>query len=157
MLDTNAVSDAVKRPAGPVARRLVQLLPGQAVISVVVEGELRYGIAKASATMIERRVNALLAHVPILGITSEVARLHGRVRADLERKGILIGANDLWIAAHALERGLTVITDNVAEFERVPGLTVENWRTENGHGPGADQNRSSVTSETACSSSHPPP
>jgi len=130
MLDTDAVSDAVKEPQGPVARRLAALLPGQAAISVVVEGELRYGIAHTSAVAIERRVNALLAHVPVLDLVPGVARRYGLIRADLARRGTPIGMNDLWIAAHALEAGLTLVTANDAVFRRVPGLVVENWRTD---------------------------
>lgn len=127
MLDTNIVSDAIMRPSGSAARSLADLLPGQAVISVVVEGELRFGIARASATVLERRVDALLHHVATLGLDDQVARLYGTVRADLTRQGTPIGMNDLWIAAHALQLGLILVTDNEGEFRRVPGLTVENW------------------------------
>jgi len=127
LLDTNAVSDAVKHPAGPVAARLSGLLPGQAVVSVIVEGELRYGIAKAQATAIERRVDALLTRVAVLELDTKVARCYGELRADLATRGAPIGMNDLWIAAHALALGLTVVTGNEDEFRRVPGLMVENW------------------------------
>ena len=127
MLDTNAISDAVKHPNGSVAHHLSMLLPGQAVTSVIVEGELRYGIAKASATSIERRVNALLTFIEALDVNDAVAKRYGLLRAYLSRKGTAIGMNDLWIAAHALELGLIVVTDNESEFLRVPGLIVENW------------------------------
>ena len=128
MLDTNAVSDAVRCPQGDVASRLAKLLPGQAVISVVVEGELRYGIAKASTRTIERRVNALLALIEVVSIDSAVARQYGVLRTHLAVQGTPIGMNDLWIAAHALELGLTLVTDNEVEFRRVPGLVVYNWQ-----------------------------
>ena len=127
LLDTNAVSDAVRHPTGPVAARLSALLPGQAAVSVIVEGELRYGIAKAQATAIERRVDALLTRIATLELDARVARRHGELRADLASRGTPIGMNDLWIAAHALTLGLTLVTDNEDEFRRVPGLTVENW------------------------------
>lgn len=127
MLDTNAVSDAVKNPTGPVARHLSNLLPGQAVISVIVEGELRYGIAKACATSLEKRVNALLTLMETDSIDDVVAKRYGLLRAYLAGQGTPIGMNDLWIAAHALERGLILVTDNESEFRRVPGLAIENW------------------------------
>jgi len=127
MLDTNAISDTVRHPQGPVASHLANLLPGQAVTSVIVEGELRYGIAKASATSIERRVNTLLNYVESLVIDEAVAKRYGLLRADLTAHGTPIGMNDLWIAAHALCRGLILVTDNESEFRRVPGLIVENW------------------------------
>lgn len=128
MLDTNAVSDAIKNPRGAVANRLTQLLPGQAVISVIVEGELRYGIAKASATSIERRLNALLAYIDTLSLDAQTAARYGQIRAELAQQGTPIGMNDLWIGAHALQHNLVLVTDNETEFRRVRGLAVENWQ-----------------------------
>ncbi|MCL2653037.1 MAG: PIN domain-containing protein [Propionibacteriaceae bacterium] len=128
MLDTNAISDAVRNPAGGVATRLGDLLPGQAVISVIVEGELRYSIAKGAAHEIEHRVDALLTMMDVVGLDSAVARRYGIVRAHLAAKGTPIGMNDLWIGVHALELGLTLVTDNGREFTRVPGLVVQNWQ-----------------------------
>jgi len=130
MLDTNAISEVVRNPTGFVARHLGNLLPGQAIISVIVEGELRYGIAKASATSLEKRINALLSLIATDCIDNAVARRYGLLRAYLAAKGTPIGMNDLWIAAHALERGLILVTDNESEFLRVPGLTIENWMRE---------------------------
>ncbi|MCL1898916.1 MAG: PIN domain-containing protein [Promicromonosporaceae bacterium] len=128
LLDTNAVSDLIKRPADAVATRMRTLLPGQAAICAVVEGELRYGIAKANATAIERDLDALLVYLPTLALDAAVARRYGLLRAELEAVGTPIGANDTWIAAHALARGLTLVTANEVEFRRVNGLRVENWR-----------------------------
>ena len=128
MLDTNAVSNAIKQPNGPVAQRLVSLLPGQATISMIVEGELRYGIARASATGIEQRLDALLTYVPTIGLDLQVARHYGTIRAALAKAGTPIGMNDLWIAAHAVRLGLILVTDNETEFRQVPGLATENWQ-----------------------------
>ncbi|MDR1633954.1 MAG: type II toxin-antitoxin system VapC family toxin [Bifidobacteriaceae bacterium] len=127
LLDTNAISESARHPQGPVGVRLAATLPGEAVTSVVVVGELLYGIAKASSPRIKERVDALLAAVPVLAIDAEVASVYGSLRADLERTGTPIGANDLWIAAQALRSGLTVVTGNESEFRRVPGLSWENW------------------------------
>ncbi len=60
-------------------------------------------------------------------MSPECGAVYGNVRADLEKKGLLIGNNDLWLAAHALATGLTLVTNNIREFVRVPGLKVENW------------------------------
>jgi tRNA(fMet)-specific endonuclease VapC len=128
LLDTNAVSHAARYPHGPVADRMSQLLPGQAVITVIIEGELRYGIAKANSAAIEQRVNLMLTRIPTLGLDPVIANHYGRLRAYLAKKGTPIGMNDLWIAAHALSLGLTVVTGNEDEFSRVPGLLVENWQ-----------------------------
>jgi len=127
MLDTNAVSEVIRRPSGPVGCRLTGLLPGQAVISVVVEGELRYGIARAGLAELDRRLTSLLSIIPIVVLDDQVAKHYGALRAELAARGQPIGYNDLWIAAHALCLGLTLVTDNEAEFRRVPMLPVENW------------------------------
>lgn len=72
-------------------------------------------------------VEALLERFPLLPVDLATARVHAQVWAELARAGRLIGPNDLWIAATALARGLTVVTANVREFDRVPGLAVEVW------------------------------
>ena len=94
----------------------------------VVEAELRFGLAKASfsARRIEA-VEAFLSLVTILPFDSAAAREYGALRAHLERAGTPIGPNDLMIASIALAHDLTLVTHNVAEFARVPGLRVEDW------------------------------
>ena len=127
MLDTNAVSEVLRHPSGPMARRLADLLPGQAVISVVVEGELRYGIARSESEDLNRRFTSLLSIIPVAPLDDVVPKHYGALRAELAAHGQPIGNNDLWIAAHALQLGLTLVTDNESEFRRVPMLPVENW------------------------------
>ncbi|MCL2802577.1 MAG: PIN domain-containing protein [Micrococcales bacterium] len=127
MLDTNAVVEVLRRPRGQVAAHLSELLPGQAAISVVVLGELRYGVARAQAAGFGPRLEALAACMPVLPLDRGVAERYGAIRADLARRGTPIGMNDLWIAAHALSLGLALVTDNEKEIRRVPGLVVENW------------------------------
>jgi tRNA(fMet)-specific endonuclease VapC len=65
--------------------------------------------------------------MPILPLPKEAGEIYGTIRSTLERKGEIIGNNDLWIAAHALAAGMVVVTGNENEFGRVPGLVVENW------------------------------
>ena len=60
-------------------------------------------------------------------LPEKAAEIYGFIRADLESRGEMIGNNDLWIAAHALASGLTLVTNNEKEFRRVPGLKVQNW------------------------------
>jgi tRNA(fMet)-specific endonuclease VapC len=74
------------------------------------------------------RIDALIEEIEALDFDLRAAAAYGHVRAHLEAGGTPIGANDMLIAAHALSRGLTVVTDDVAEFERVKGLKVQNWR-----------------------------
>ena len=74
-----------------------------------------------------RQIEVLLEAHEIVEITEEVAEHHARIRADLETRGVVIGGNDLWIAATALAHGATLVTNNTAEFFRVPGLLIEEW------------------------------
>ena len=70
---------------------------------------------------------AFLARIEIIPFGSDAAREYGMIRADLTKKGALIGANNLLIAAHAMALDLTLVTNNIREFERVEGLKLENW------------------------------
>ena len=75
-------------------------------------------------------LQALERLIPVLPLDASVSYHYGQMRAELERKGSLIGAYDLLIAAHALALGLTLVTNNVREFRRVPQLSMENWAEE---------------------------
>jgi tRNA(fMet)-specific endonuclease VapC len=128
LLDTNiCIYIRQKRPA-EVLKRFERLSVGDAVLSVITYGELRYGAEKS-----QRRVTALrqLAELtellPLLPLNEAVGAAYGEIRAALEAKGEIIGNNDLWIAAHAKANSLTLITNNEREFKRVAGLKVENW------------------------------
>ncbi|ONZ89863.1 PIN domain-containing protein, partial [Burkholderia cenocepacia] len=74
-----------------------------------------------------QRVEQLLASLTVLPLQPDADRCYGRLRAELEKQGQLIGANDMLIAAHALAVDAVLVTDNTAEFTRVAGLPVENW------------------------------
>ena len=69
----------------------------------------------------------LIALIPVLSLDDAVSIHYGKIRQRLQASGKLIGNNDLWIASHALANKLILVTNNVAEFERVPGLRIENW------------------------------
>jgi tRNA(fMet)-specific endonuclease VapC len=95
----------------------------------VVVAELRYGADHSTRRRTNHaRIDALLDEVQCLDFDLRAAATYGRVRAQLEARGTPIGPNDMLIAAHSLSRGLTVVTDNTAEFRRVKGLKVDNWR-----------------------------
>jgi tRNA(fMet)-specific endonuclease VapC len=98
-------------------------------LSVVVVAELRYGADHSARRRTNHtRIDALVEEIEPLDFDLRAAATYGRVRAQLEAGGTPIGPNDMLIAAHALSRGLAVVTDNTAEFGRVKGLKVENWR-----------------------------
>ena len=99
-------------------------------ISLIVLGELEYGIAKSAPAKQDRNRHTLLdflGTIEIYSMSNEVTRFYGELRAALQRQGNLIGGNDLWIAAHALALDLPLATNNTAEFSRVPKLTIETW------------------------------
>jgi tRNA(fMet)-specific endonuclease VapC len=126
LLDANAVIAALNEPNGPLSRRLHALMPADVGVSAVVMHELYYGAFKS-----ERRdrnlalVDAL--RFEVLPLDTEDARHAGEVRAMLAARGTPIGAYDILIAGQALARGLTLVTRNLREFERIPELSLENW------------------------------
>ena len=130
LLDTNIISAMVDQPGGKVARRAAALSDGSVATSVIVGGEIFFGIEKRRSTRLGLQVAEILEGIPILPIEPPVGETYGKLRATLEAKGVPIGANDTWIAAHALALNLTLVTDNESEFRRVDGLRVENWLRE---------------------------
>jgi tRNA(fMet)-specific endonuclease VapC len=128
LLDTNICIYISKKKPAQVQARLERLKPGDVGMSVITYAELMYGAWKSEKAASNLSKLAQLRFViPVEPLDSEVARHYGRLRAELEKKSSPIGAYDLLIAAHALSLGLTLVTNNVREFSRVPGLRVENW------------------------------
>jgi tRNA(fMet)-specific endonuclease VapC len=95
--------------------------------SIVVACELRYGAAKRGSVVLTQRVEDLLGAIEVMPFEGDADRQYGEIRATLERAGNTIGANDLLIAAHARTLDLTLVTHSLREFERVPGLRLEDW------------------------------
>ena len=128
LLDTNiCIYIRQKRPE-EVLRRFRNLRPGEAALSVITYGELLYGAAKSAQRKAAlERLRELIHFLPALALPENAAETYGTIRAELEAKGEMIGNNDLWIAAHALAAGLTLVTSNEGEFRRVRGLKVQNW------------------------------
>jgi tRNA(fMet)-specific endonuclease VapC len=127
LLDTNILIAALK--GHPSVRACLESTSLEALrLSAIVLGELEFGAEKSAYAERNRsRLAELTRRLPLLGLDAETASCYGRIRSRLERLGTPIGANDLWIAAQAQRHGATVVTDNLREFERVPGLGVENW------------------------------
>jgi len=127
LLDTNILSDVIKNPQGRVANRIVALDRNDLLTSIIVAAEMRYGVEKKKSSVLAERVDLLLQMVHVVSFDIDSDRYYGQIRMDLERHGKIIGANDLLIAAHALSIGAVLVTDNTGEFERITGLTLENW------------------------------
>lgn len=127
LLDSDVCIYLMKRKSPLLLRRVERAAPACA-ISVVVYGELWFGVeASTHRAAAAAHLGALLEVLPVVPLPLEAASRYGEIRADLERRGRPIGANDTWIAAHALAANLTVVTNNEREFKRVSALRVENW------------------------------
>ncbi|MCU0808242.1 MAG: type II toxin-antitoxin system VapC family toxin [Candidatus Contendobacter sp.] len=124
------VSDLARHPDGRVVRRIAAVGVERIGISIIVACELRFGVIKSGSQRLARHVNLVLEQVAILPLEPPVEEHYADIRNTLERAGTPIGPNDLLIAAHARALGLMLVTDNVCEFSRVPGLRVENWLAE---------------------------
>lgn len=128
MLDTNICIYLAKNKSKAISIKLKKLNLGQVGISVITFGELCYGVEKSQH--VERsleNLNSIVSLILPIQMSSNVASYYGKIRADLSSKGKTIGANDLWIAAHALDLGVTLVTNNTKELKRVDGLSLENW------------------------------
>jgi tRNA(fMet)-specific endonuclease VapC len=127
LLDTNVLSAVVKRPRSELAGRIAAMNRAEYCTSIVAACELRYGVRKKGSQGLAAKVEQLLASIDVLPLEAGVDHHYAEMRVALERIGQPIGHNDLFIAAHARALGLMLVTDNLREFSRVPGLTVENW------------------------------
>ena len=127
MLDTNALSELIRNPAGPTAQRLANVQPDAVCTSIIVACELRFGARRAGSAVLTQRVEQLLSALTVLSLDEPADEHYADIRVALERAGTPIGGNDLFIAAHARSRGLSLVTHNLREFARVPGLKVEDW------------------------------
>ena len=127
MLDTNIVSDLIRNPSGVVRDRIRMVGETSVCVSIVVASVIRFGCAKKRSERLNRQAEAILNVLPVLPLEKPVDQEYAMIRADLEQRGLPIGPNDLLIAAHARLLGLVLATDNKDEFQRIPGLQVENW------------------------------
>ncbi|NDY97126.1 PIN domain-containing protein [Wenzhouxiangella limi] len=127
LLDTNMLSDLVKNPGGSVAGHITRVGEKSICTSLIAAAELRYGAAKSQSGKITDRLDLVLSAIDILPLEAPTDHHYAETRHHLTSRGTPIGPNDLLIAAQALAEGLVVVTANVSEFGRIPGLALENW------------------------------
>jgi tRNA(fMet)-specific endonuclease VapC len=128
LLDTNICIYIRQKKPQEVLRRFDSLKMGEAAVSVITFGELIYGAEKsAQREAAMKLLRELSLALPVLSLPDTAADTYGSFRADLERRGAMIGNNDLWIASHAKASGMTLVTNNEREFRRLRGLKIENW------------------------------
>jgi tRNA(fMet)-specific endonuclease VapC len=126
LLDTDTISFAL-RGQGRVADALRRRSPSEVCTSSVVAGELELGVARRGSRRLRRELDALYSGLEVIPYDPEAARRYGRLAALLLDGGVPIGVEDTMVAAHALSRGLTLVTHNRKHFDRVKGLRVEDW------------------------------
>lgn len=127
LLDTNIISDIIRRPKGAAARTFRHHPRADLLTSIIVAGEIRFGLLKKSAQVQSARLDELLQWMVVAPFEPPADHRYAELRYVLEERGTPIGANDMLIAAHALALDCTLVTANEDEFRRVPGLRAENW------------------------------
>jgi len=128
LLDTNAVIALVTRRSEALRRRVEAAEPGTLATSAIVAHELYFGAYRSQKIEFNlETLRLLFADLFVLDLDREDARTAGEIRARLARQGLPIGPYDVLIAGQAKARGLTLVTDNLAEFRRVDGLSIEDW------------------------------
>jgi tRNA(fMet)-specific endonuclease VapC len=128
MLDTNICIYIAKRRPAAVAEKFAGLAVGSVGMSLITYGELRLGAEKSAARSATLETLTRLSElIPVIAPDTAVGETYGALRAHLERAGTPIGNNDLWIVAHALRLDAILVSNNLREFRRIPGLKLENW------------------------------
>lgn len=128
LLDTNICIYIAKHNPPGVRERFARHSSRELAMSVITLGELRFGAEKSQSR--ERSlagVTQLEQLIPVCSLPEAAGEHYGQIRASLQKQGLPIGNNDLWLAAHARAEGWILVTNNEREFIRVPGLQVENW------------------------------
>lgn len=128
LLDTNTCVYVLKRNQPTVVQRFASYETGELAVSMITVAELAYGAEKSARP--EQNLNAiehLLLGLTVVEFDDQAAREYGQIRARLRRQGTPIGPLDMLLAAHARRLDLPLVTNNVKEFSRVPGLRTENW------------------------------
>ena len=127
LLDTNICTYVINsRPPAVLARFMAHEIDGLG-ISAITASELYWGVCKSGSVRNRTTLEKFLSPLNVLDYNLDAAQQYGELKAYLDKQGTPIAPLDQKIAAHALALGITLVTNNVREFERVPGLRVENW------------------------------
>jgi tRNA(fMet)-specific endonuclease VapC len=128
LLDTDICIHLIREKPESIVERLTELAVGDVAISTITLAELEYGVSKsAKQTKNRQALDQFLMPLAVVDFDRSATAVYGRLRALLEKKGQMIGAMDLLIAAHAMSLNVRLVTHNIREFTRVPGLRVDSW------------------------------
>ncbi len=128
MLDTNICIAIIKRKPPQVLERFNAYKVGEIGISWITLAELEFDVAKSQhQEKNQAALDEFVLPLEIANVNRDVARVYGRIRAMLEKKGTPMGSLDMMMGAHALSLGVTLATNDIREFSRIKGLTVVDW------------------------------
>jgi len=128
LLDTNICIYIIKQKPPKVLEKFQTLTPSDVGVSSITVAELEYGAYKSQRQEQNRAaLSQFLIPLEILPFDERATQTYGQIRAELERRGTVIGSMDMLIASQAISLGLTLVTNNVRELSQIPGLTLENW------------------------------
>lgn len=128
LLDTNMCIYIIKRKPPKVFEQFQALDIFDVGISSITVAELEYGVYKSQRQQQNQAaLNQFLIPLEIISFDASATQTYGRIRAELERQGIVIGSMDMLIASQAISLGLILVTNNVRELSQIPGLVLENW------------------------------
>lgn len=128
MLDTDTCSYIMKRSSDVLLKQLQKTPVSDVCVSVITKSELLFGVeVSPRRQQDEAALKAFLQYVEVLDFPNDACDHYAKIRSDLRKSGTMIGANDLFTAAHARSLGLTLVTNNTCEFARVRHLKIENW------------------------------
>lgn len=133
LFDTDTISQIVRRnPPLSFIKKLASISPEDQFTTTITVGELVYGAYKSSRPLyfLEKLDKMVWPNINILSFDENAAKIYGKIRAEMEKKGIVLSERDMRISAIALHHNLTVVTGNTRHFSRVYGLRVENWLKE---------------------------
>lgn len=125
--DTNAISAYMRGDNAKLVGKMTAAF-GELTLSVIVLAEREFGVTKGASAHARLKLAELAQTLPVEPFTRDDSTHYAAIRHDLESRGVGIGPMDTLIAAQALRLGATLVTRNVREFSRVPGLKVENWQ-----------------------------
>ena len=132
MLDTNICSYIIRNTPEKIKVKLKEVeQEHELALSSIVVSELFYGAYKKNSEKLINLVKSFVENFTIYSFDTKAAEIYGRIRVELERKGNIVGAYDLQIAAHAVSLNAVIVTNNEKEFRRIENLRVENWITNN--------------------------
>lgn len=127
LLDTNICIYVINQRPPAVLKKFLAHEEDGLAISAITASELYWGVRKSGSARNLAALEKFLAPLVVMDYDLAAARAYGELRAALERKGVPIGPLDMQIAAHALALDLVLVSNNLREFKRVPGLKFDNW------------------------------